>query len=51
MGTEKLFKKVVDYGIVAVVTAWGTALGNAMYETGKVIYLYYFTEKDGTDSK
>jgi hypothetical protein len=39
-----LFKKIVDYGVVAVVSAWGQALGNALYETGKVIYLYYTEE-------
>jgi hypothetical protein len=44
MAKGKLFEKVVDYGIVAVVTTWGTALGNALYETSRVAYLY-LTEK------
>lgn len=33
-----LFKKTVDYAAVFVVTSWGQAVGNLLYDLGKAMY-------------
>lgn len=33
---NNMYKKIVDYALTFVVTTWGQAVGEAVYEMGKV---------------